>query len=304
MTKKWFGVAVAAALMVAVAGRAMAASPLVDVAWVKANGGKPSVVLLDVQPPGAFHAGHVPGSVNTDFAKAGWRAEIEGVPDMMNTTDKLEKLIGSLGIDNSTHVAIIPNGASAGEMGVGTRIYWTFKMLGHDEVSILNGGFRAWAADKAAPVAKGEAKAAAKTFKAKALRTELVASKAEVSAALGKGTLLVDSRPEDQYMGVNRNPMAKRNGTLPGAANVPNTWMTENNGGKFRDADTLRKLYAAARVSPDAEQITFCNTGHLASIGWFVAHELLGNKKVKMYDGSMVEWTQDPKAPVERKISY
>lgn len=304
MTKKWFGAAVAAALIAAVAGRAMAASPLVDVAWVKANGGKANVVLLDVQSPGLFKQAHVPGSINTDFAKAGWRAEIEGVPDMMNTTDKLEKLIGSLGIDNSTHVVVIPNGASAGEMGVGTRIYWTFKMLGHDEVSILNGGFRAWAADKAAPVAAGEAKTAAKAFKAKALRKELVASKAEVSAALGNGMLLVDSRPEDQYMGVNRNPKAKRNGTLPGAANVPNTWMTENNGGKFRDTASLRKLYAAARVSPDAEQITFCNTGHLASIGWFVAHELMGNKKVKMYDGSMVEWPQDPKAPVERKIAY
>lgn len=302
MSKLWGAAALAAVLLFA--GRGMAASPLVDAAWVKANSGKPGVVLLDVQHRGQFMAGHIPGSVNTDFEKGGWRDEIEGVPDMMNTPAKLEKLIGSLGIDNATHVVIIPNGASAGEMGVGTRIYWTFKMLGHDEVSILNGGFRAWTADKAAPVAKGEEKVASKTFKAKALRTDLVATRTEVAAVLGKGMLLVDSRPEDQYMGVNRNPKAKRNGTLPGAVNVPNTWMTENNGGKFRDVATLRKLYAVAKVSPDAEQITFCNTGHLASIGWFVGHELLGNKKVKMYDGSMVEWTMDPKAPVEQKISY
>ncbi len=302
MSKAWSAAALAAVLLFA--GRVMAASPLVDVAWVKTNGGKANVVLLDVQAPGLFDQAHIPGSVNTNFAKAGWRAEIEGVPDMMNTTEKLEKLIGSLGIDNSTHVVIVPNGASAGEMGVGTRVYWTFKMLGHDEVSLLNGGFRAWAADKAAPIAKGGEQAAAKTFKAKTMRNELVATKAEVSAALSKGTLLVDSRPEDQYMGVNRNPKAKRNGTLPGAVNVPNTWMTENNGGKFRDADSLRKLYATAKVSPDGEQITFCNTGHLATVGWFVSHELLGNKNVKMYDGSMVEWTMDPKAPVERKINY
>ncbi|MBM3564510.1 MAG: sulfurtransferase [Alphaproteobacteria bacterium] len=291
------------AALVAVSGTVRAATPLVDAAWVKANGGKPNVVLLDVQPLGLFMQGHIPGSVNTDFAKAGWRAEIDHVEDMMNTTEKLEKLIGSLGIDNAAHVVIVANGANAGEMGVGTRIYWTFKMLGHEEVSLLNGGFRAWAADKQAPVAKGEGqKVAAKTFKAKTRRTDLVVTKEEVAAAISKGTLLVDSRPEDQYVGINRNPKSKRNGTLPGAVNVPNTWMTENNGGKFHNAETLRKLYAAARVSPDAEQITFCNTGHLASVGWFVSYELLGNKKVKMYDGSMVEWTMDPKRPVEQKV--
>jgi len=68
-------------------------------------------------------------------------------------------------------------------------------------------------------------------------------------------------------------------------------------------AATLRKLYSVARAPVEGEQITFRNTGHLASVGWFVGHELLGNRKVKMYDGSMVEWTKDPKAPVEQILA-
>jgi len=59
-----------------------------------------------------------------------------------------------------------------------------------------------------------------------------------------------------------------------------------------------------ARAPVEGEQITFCDTGHLASVGWFVGHELRGNRKVKMYDGSMVEWTKDPKVPVEQKLAY
>jgi thiosulfate/3-mercaptopyruvate sulfurtransferase len=80
--------------------------------------------------------------------------------------------------------------------------------------------------------------------------------------------------------------------------------MTENNGGKFRDADTIRKLYAIAGAPTSGAQITFCNTGHLASVGWFVSHELLGNTQTRLYDGSMVEWTADANAAVLQKVTY
>lgn len=296
--------AAAFAAFIALGSGAMA-QPLVDAGWIKANKDKPGVVMLDVQPPAAYAASHVPGSVNTDFAKSGWRADKNGVPDMLNDGDKLEALIGSYGIDNATHVVLVPQGANAGEMGVATRIYWTFKILGHDRVSILDGGLAAWTADKANPVANGPAPAvAARAFKA-SFRPDLLATKADVAKAVQSGAVpLIDSRPEDQYMGINRNPKAKRNGTLPGAVNVPNSWMTENNGGRFRDPEAIRRLYAAAGASVAGPQIAFCNTGHLASVGWFVAHELLGNTEARLYDGSMVEWTADPAAPVVQKITY
>lgn len=297
--------AVIIAFGLAVLRPALAAEPLVEAPWLRANLGNSGIVVLDVQPPGAFAAVHVAGAVNTDFAKSGWRVERNKIPDMMNDPDKLEAIIGALGVDNATHVVLVPQGASAGEMGVATRIYWTFKVLGHDRVSILNGGLAAWMADKTFPLASGPAPAIkAKTFKA-ALRPELVASKEDVLAAMvSRETVLVDSRTEDQHVGVNRNPKAKRNGTIPGAVNVPHSWMTENNGGIFRNPEALRALFRAGDVAPSRPQIHFCNTGHVASVTWFVAHELLGNTKTALYDGSMVEWTADDSAPVERKIKY
>jgi thiosulfate/3-mercaptopyruvate sulfurtransferase len=303
MMKFTRSLALAAAALSALAGNAFAAEPLVDVAWLKANLGKPGIAVVDMQPTTDFLRGHIPGAASTDFAKSGWREERDDkVPDMFPAKlDNLVAHIGSLGVDNASHVILVAPGANHGDMGWATRIYWTFKALGHDNVSILNGGMKEWTKDKANPVETGAAKVTAKTFVAKP-RLDMIATAEEVKAAQKKGALLVDSRPEDQYVGINRNPKATQSGTLPGAKNLPVGWTTENGGGVFRSKAQLEKLYAAANVPTTGEQINFCNTGHLASIGWFVSSELMGNKQAKLYDGSMVEWTLTKAGPVEQKI--
>ena len=73
--------------------------------------------------------------------------------------------------------------------------------------------------------------------------------------------------------------------------------------GKFRSAEQLGKLYTAVGLKPEDDHITYCNTAHWASLGWFASSEILGNKSVKMYDGSMVEWSGDNKLEIEQKIS-
>lgn len=285
-------------------GTALAADPLVDTAWVKANLGKPGIAVVDMQGTSDFLRAHIPGAASTDFAKSGWREErADKVPDMLPAKfDKLAAHIGSLGVDNNTHVVLVAPGGSQLDMGWATRVYWTFKVLGHDNVSILNGGMAAWAKDKTNPVESGAAKVTAKTFTPHP-RMEMVATLDDVKASKAKGVMLVDSRPEDQYVGINRNPKATESGTLPGARNLPSGWTTENGGGMFRPKTELEKLFKVANVPTSGEQITFCNTGHLASIGWFVASELVGNKKVRLYDGSMVEWTLVKAGPVEQKVS-
>jgi thiosulfate/3-mercaptopyruvate sulfurtransferase len=291
-------------LFLGITQAALAADPLVDTAWVKANIGKSDVAFVDLQPATGYLRGHIPGAVNSDFGKSGWREEraADKVPDMLPTNlDKLVAHIGSLGIDNNTHVVLVAPGDAYLDMGWATRIYWTFKVLGHDNVSILNGGMNDWAKNKANPMQTGMTKAEPKTFTAH-LDKSLIATVEDVKAAKAKGVMLIDSRPEDQYVGINRNPKATENGTLPGAKNLPSGWTTENGGGKFRSTATLKQLYKVAGVPVSGEQITFCNTGHLASIGWFVSSELVGNKKTKLYDGSMVEWTMDKAGPVEQKV--
>ncbi len=294
----WFG----AAVNLASVNPAAAAEPLVDAAWVKAKAGSPGIVFLDLRFIRAYEAGHVPGAVHTNYGRDGWRVTRKGVAGMLPEVGKLEALIGRLGIGNDSHVIILPAGLSAGEVGAATRIYWTLKLLGHDEVSILNGGMRAYAKDKSNPLEKGRTRPRPKSFKA-SLRPELLASEEEVRAALNDGTLLIDNRPSDRYLGINTSkPTVARAGTLPGARGVPALWLTEEGGGVFRGAETVRRLYAVAGAPTQGPTITFCNTGHWASLGWFVSYEILGNRQTSMYDGSMAEWSRDPANPMERKV--
>jgi len=294
---------------------AQAADPLVDVEWVKANIGKPDVVFLDVRGAIAgksktdYLRAHIPGAVHTAYMKDGWRSkDAAGTPGMLAPVDKLEGLIGGLGISNDSHVVVVPNGGKAVDVGTGTRIYWTFKVLGHDNVSLLDGGMAAYTKEIDAktkkpinPLEKGAVEIAPQTFKA-SLREEMLVTKEDVVAATESGMAIVDHRPHNQYLGINQHGKAKRAGTIPGASNVPENWLTQNGGGAFRSKNELEKLYAAANVSTSGDQINFCNSGHWASLGWFASSEIMGNKDAKMYDGSMLEWSADASLPMELKV--
>ena len=300
------GLAFAAFLVFALQGAlAQAATPLVDATWVRAKAGDRDVVVLDIRnelgkgSKKAYLAGHIPGAVYSDYLTAGWRSKVDGVAGQLSPVPKLEALIGGLGIGNDSHVVIVAGGVSALDMGSATRVYWTFKVLGHDAVSILDGGYRAYAADKANPVETGWNEPAPATFKAD-FRPELVADRDDVNAAIDSDVALMDMRPEDQYQGKKAHELSKRKGTIPGAVNVPESRTTVD-GGRFIDAGAMSELLAAAGVGEEDEAIAFCNTGHWASLGWFAKSEILGQKNVRLYDGSMVDWSARPELPVEVK---
>ncbi|MGE5503101.1 MAG: sulfurtransferase [Actinomycetota bacterium] len=288
-------------VILAAGGAARAAEPLVGVPWLKEHLGTPGLVVVDVRSPGEYLQAHIPGAVSTDYAKSGWRVDRDAdkVPEQLPTDfAPLARHVGELGIDGASHVVLVHGGRSAGEVGAATRIYWTFKLMGHDQVSILDGGFAEWAKDKANPLEAGKVTPAVKVFPLH-LRTEMIAREDDVVAA--QPGQLVDARSEDFYAGINRSGLAKANGTISGARNLPFTWLTVNAGGAFRKKDQLETLFAVAGVPAHGEQILFCNTGHLASIDWFVSHELLGNAQARLYPGSMTEWTNHGR-PVEQKV--
>ncbi len=299
-----------AAFTLFLSGNAFAATPLVDVAWIKDHSCDANVRVLDIRNPldgGSrtdYLKGHIPCAVHTDYLKGGWRGLVNKVPGQLPPTDKISKLIGDLGIDNKTHVVIYHHGKSALDMGSATRVYWTMKVLGHDNVSILNGGYLAYAKVKGNKIEKGNNKVEAKTFNA-SLRKDMLVSAMDVKNTLNDGkTTLVDLRPQHQYIGINRHAKSSRNGTIPGAKNLPESWMTVNGGGTFRNKSDLSKLYKIAKIDPNSEQINFCNTGHWASVGWFVSSEVMGNSKAKLYDGSMVEWTNKTDLPMEKSVDF
>lgn len=282
---------------------AEAVSPLVDAAWIARNHDRPDVVVLDIRnridggSEAAYREGHIPSAVYSNYLEAGWRTEAGGVAGILPPAEALEPLIGGLGIDNGTHVVIVAGGVSSTDMASATRVYWTFKAMGHDAVSILDGGYRGYAAETESPVERGWNAPEAKTFVARP-RRDLVAGLEDVRAALESDTPLIDVRPAAQHLGQETSPVAQRAGTIPGAANIPHSeFVTQT--GDFVGAERVRQLLKEAGVPPSGATITFCNTGHWGSLGWFALSEILGNADARLYDGSIAEWSAREELPME-----
>lgn len=279
------------------------AQPLVTAEWLDNQLGGDDIVVLDIRSgisgssSKTFEAAHIPGAIYTNYLQDGWRTtNPKGTPGVLPPIDQLETLYSRLGIWEESNVVIVAAGKGPLDMSAATRVYWTLKVSGHENVSILDGGFAGWQS-AGLPVATGKTEAEP-TFYEVDFQDQLLATQEEVSDALASNITLIDNRPTNQFKGLKKHKAAKRAGTLPGAYNIPESTMIRRGSGYFQDIASLKQLFTDARVDQSAEQIAFCNTGHWASLGWFVSHELLGNENAKLYDGSLVEWTADPKAPL------
>ena len=289
------------ATFTASAANAADAQPLVSVEWLKSHLNDKDVVVLDIRSAidgggaKAFVEGHIPGSVHSDYDKAGWRVTRNNVPFMLPTTAELEKLIGDIGIDEDKHVVVVPAGVSFTDFGSAARTYWTLKVVGLKNVSILDGGVAAWRT-AGLPLESGETKPAATIFTA-TLDKSLIAQGPEVEVLQSKGgATLIDARPASFFFGKEKAPNTSAYGHIPGSLNVDSA--------AYYDAKTNRlkpkaELLAVSAHVPAGPAVSYCNTGHWAATDWFVLHELLGRQDVRLYDGSMVEWTANANRPVE-----
>ena len=128
--------ALALAFMLSAPAAAADAQPLVSPAWLNGHLHDANLMVLDIRSaidgskPETFAQGHIPGAVHSDYDKAGWRVTRNNVPFMVPTTPELEKLIGDLGIDETSHVVVVPAGVNVLDFGSAARTYWTLKYAG------------------------------------------------------------------------------------------------------------------------------------------------------------------------------
>ena len=123
-----------------------------------------------------------------------------------------------------------------------------------------------------------------------------------INALANNSSALVDARPEEQYLGKSKHGKALAAGTIPGAFNLQQQTLVEENTSFFKDAITVTQLVKEAGIVSTEGEITYCNTGHWATVAWFALSEVLGHENVRNYDGSMVDWTADPSRPLENNI--
>jgi thiosulfate/3-mercaptopyruvate sulfurtransferase len=281
---------------------------LVDVRWRSRyeNGRGISVDDYD-----GYLEGHIPGAVFAGMIEDLSDPDIP-VPDMLVQPEPFEVAMGRLGISNDTLVVAYDNmGLPLGS----ARLYWALSYYGHDRVKVLDGGLRQWQIE-GLPLSTDVPTVEPVVFSAKS-RSEWIADKNDVIAALDSPTtLIIDCLAQEQYSGSDGNDLwGRRPGHIPGAVNVPSIanidpklgtatsaeralLLKERGSFTFSPQDVLAALYKEAGVNPDREVITYCGRGFAASCG-LLALKVLGHEKVRLYDGSWAEWSNDPELPAE-----
>jgi thiosulfate/3-mercaptopyruvate sulfurtransferase len=259
---------------------------LVSAEWAEKNLDAPGVVFVEVdEDTTAYDAGHLPGAVKLD-----WKTDLQDPVrrDFVNQS-QFEALLSTKGIGNDDTVILY----GGNNNWFAAYAYWYFKLYGHGEVKLLDGGRKKWELDNRTLVTEVPDRPAT-SYAAQPQDTSIRAFRDEVVGAIG-GKNLIDVRSPDEYAGRLLAPahlpqeQAQRAGHVPTALNVP--WSkAANEDGTFKSDDDLRELYAEVGLDGSKPTIAYCRIGERSSHTWFALHELLGHADVKNYDGSWTEY--------------
>jgi thiosulfate/3-mercaptopyruvate sulfurtransferase len=207
--------------------------------------------------------------------------------------DRFAKAMGALGVGEGTRVVVY---AQQSPMWA-TRLWWLLRYFGFDDVLVLDGGLLAWQ-EAGLPVSSEANVYAPASFRAK-VRQELVATKDDILSVLdGASACLVNALPAKAFVG-NGPGAYSRPGRIPGSVSVPSVGLLATTTGPFRPHEELESQLADIVASADERPIiAYCGGGISATVDIF-ALSLLGHDDVKLYDGSLTEWSADPSLPLE-----
>jgi thiosulfate/3-mercaptopyruvate sulfurtransferase len=268
---------------------------LVTPDWAEQNLDTDRIVFVEVdEDTTAYDAGHIPGAVRIN-----WKTELQD-PVVRDFVDKgaFEKLLSDKGISNDDTVVLY----GGNNNWFAAYAYWYFKLYGHRDVRLLDGGRKKWELD-GRTLTTDEVSRPATSYTAQEPDLSIRAFRQEALDAIGTKNL-VDVRSPDEFSGKILAPAhlpqesAQRPGHIPTALNVP--WSkAANEDGTFRSDDELQALYSGAGLDENKPTIAYCRIGERSSHTWFVLHELLGLPDVKNYDGSWTEYGSLVGAPIE-----
>ncbi len=245
-----------------------------------------------IRVTGNYGRGHLPGSVESPYED--WRGTGRN-PGELRSLNEYTALVQKLGIGPDMAVVVVHQGSDPADMGAATRVYWTLKTLGIPDVAVINGGYQAWE-NAGLAVSKESVSVSPSQFQPTwhddwRVTTEQV----EALVQSGAGTL-VDARPLSFFRGLRAS--LGEPGTIRGAANLEfESWFDGDRlMAREQLAENLEPLDPESQVT-----VSFCNTGHWASINWFVMSEVLGIQNTRLYAESVATWSEEDR-PMDNQV--
>ena len=272
---------------------------LVDTDWLVAHLDDPKVRIVESNEDILLYdQGHIPGAVKID-----WVADLND-PVVRDYLDRehFEQLLSAKGIGNDTTVVFYGDKNN----WWATYALWVFKLFGHKDARILNGGRAKWIAEGRELTRQVPSYPPA-AYRAQARDDQTIrAFRDQVREHIKHGgTALVDVRSPQEYSG-ERTHMPEypqegtlRGGHIPTAVSIPWAQAVKEDS-TFKSPEDLRALYEGKGITPDKDVIAYCRIGERSSHTWFVLTYLLGYPQVRNYDGSWTEWGNGVGLPIEK----
>ena len=268
---------------------------LVSTQWLSENINNPHVAIIEVDEDTTLYAqGHIENAITFH-----WRDDLQdGLRRDLISKENFEKLLSKNGIANDTTVVLY----GGNNNWFASYAYWYFKLYGHQDVRLLDGGRKIWELEER-PFVTAVPTRTATRYVAKDQDLSIRAFRDDVVAAIGVKNL-VDVRSPAEFSGELAAPAhlpqegALTKGHVPTAKNIP--WAKgANENGTFKSDAELKELFVSAGVDFSKETIAYCRIGERSAFSWFILHEILEIGNVKNYDGSWTEYGSLVGVPVE-----
>lgn len=280
--------------------------PLINADWLVNH--IDDVVILDTRKElDTFTKdGHIENSVLVDVNTIRIDREIEGKkltrmrPDPKSFQDFMRKH----GVSNDSQVVITHRGKTPGQVAGAARLYWHFKYYDFKNVALLDGGNAAWVA-ALEDLTTETSKVVPGNYDVGSEHPEILATMKQVKDSLNdKSTTLIDTRGLRYHIGIDKKDYVFAYGHITGSKNLPYKFLTPAKGTAiYYPAKKLKGIIGALHINMVNDLILFCNSAYECSSDWFVLHEILGKKNVRIYDGSLHQWTQYESNPMTSQLT-